>query len=351
MKFSHLIKIALVLNLLFAGNNPVSQAITSYDPQTIKQNLTEALESSMKTQQLQKVGEKKDKQQDFGAIPPPPPASERNKIADSASVSAPTNMPESQQGVRVDDPKPPYTTQNNGRENIQQRLPKKKFEYSIPDGAKIVKLGANNSLAMLKDEIAIVTFPFLISRVEYGTFVPRKEKEDKDRALKVEVRDNQLVLRSKTAGDIDYVVYGGDYPVIVTAHFNNDKVKSYSRYYAFVKPDNETKKAKKLTSDNHEETVIALNQALYFNYKLDGFKVDEEKKFYESKELNLQLIRERKITGKGYVGEVWLVSNVGDTKMTISEEIFNREGTYSVALLNYVLEPQKTTTMFIVRKQ
>lgn len=139
--------------------------------------------------------------------------------------------------------------------------------------------------------------------------------------------------------------------MIVTAHFNFDKVKSYSRYYAFVKPDNEAKKAKKLKSDNHEETIIALNQALFFNYKLDGFKVDTEKKFYESKELSLQLVRERKISGKGYVGEVWLVSNIGDSKMTLNEEIFNREGTYSVALLNYVLEPNKTTTMYIVRKQ
>lgn len=284
----------------------------------------------------------------FGAIPPPPPQSERSKIASLEDKKQDTPKEEDS---KSNNNKNRYVSDRDRNAGSQVNIPKKKFAYVIPDGAKKVKLEANNFLAMLKDEITIVTFPFLISRIEYGSFNPRKGEDERETALKVEVRDNQLVLRSKTAGDIDCVVYGGDYPVIVTAHFNFDKVKSYSRYYAFVKPDNEAKKAKKLKSDNHEETIIALNQALFFNYKLDGFKVDTEKKFYESKESSLQLVRERKISGKGYVGEVWLVSNIGDSKMTLNEEIFNREGTYSVALLNYVLEPNKTTTMYIVRKQ
>lgn len=57
----------------------------------------------------------------------------------------------------------------------------------------------------------------------------------------------------------------------------------------------------------------------------------------------------RRYTGRGLVGEKYLLTNVGAKPMVLAEQEFDREGVYAVAIENHNLRPGDSTNVYVIR--
>jgi conjugal transfer pilus assembly protein TraK len=57
----------------------------------------------------------------------------------------------------------------------------------------------------------------------------------------------------------------------------------------------------------------------------------------------------RRYTGRGLVGEKYLLTNVSAKPMVLAEQEFDREGVYAVAIENHNLRPGDSTNVYVIR--
>ena len=290
---------------------------------------------------------------------------EGGEVANMDAFDEPSETEEKSEQKKEDTPKKKSNKQTNSGNkgnskdngNTENLVPKKKFVYKIPIDAYRISLKADNTLKILADKVVVITFPFLITNVQSGAFIPKDKDKKLDTRIKIEVEDNKLFVSSKIGGDIDLLLQGGDYPVMLHLDIYNfnekDKEVNY-RYFAFEKSKEEVLEEKKptyrLMTETHEENIIQLNKALYYDLKLKGFKVVKNTEKFDVPSVGISLTREKTISGMGYVGEKWIIKNIGEGRVKLSEEAFFREGTYSIWLENTYLDQNKTSRMFIIRK-
>lgn len=277
--------------------------------------------------------------------------------ANNVSNSSPNEEENADEDERKNKKPKKQNAEGQKEGGLNALLPKKKFVYKIPVDAYRIPLKADNSIKILADRVVVVTFPFLISNIQSGAFHPKDKDRKLDTRIKIEVKDNKLFVSSKIGGDIDLLLQGGDYPVMLHLdiyNFNDKDKEVRYRYFAFEKSKEEISEEKKptyrLTTETHEENIIQLNKAMYYDLKLKGFKVTKNTEKYDVPEVGISLTREKTISGMGYIGEKWIVKNIGDGRVKLTEEAFFREGTYSIWLENTYLDKNKTSRMFIIRK-
>ncbi|PAF46188.1 hypothetical protein BKH46_08610 [Helicobacter sp. 12S02634-8] len=243
---------------------------------------------------------------------------------------------------------------------------KKGINYAntpIPKGAKKVTLAASVNVKVIEDKYSILDFPFLITSVDFGEFKGSANQDSvglpdleaikgKDYSpIKIEQTDNRLVINSSVRGKAQLVVWGGDFPVVINLYINKN---DGSTYYKFLDANNEQAKIaiKKLESNEHERVINILTTALYRDQIPRGYEKNSKKELYRYKKEEIKIIKDYSLQGRFYIAEKWDLINTSKKKtLNLYEEMFyTPDDTYSVSILSPVLEPMRSTSIYIIKR-
>ncbi|RDU72365.1 hypothetical protein CQA57_07110 [Helicobacter anseris] len=283
------------------------------------------------------------------------------KIGDNqTSLSMPTNKQDNKQDQGKDD-----LFLNNKQTKIEEYAPNKKIQkqYKVPQDAVIFEMKSYLEIPIVVDRYAIIDFPFAINvnrRTSFETRDPGKNngrinKQELQNIFSFQKQENKLILKSQITGSIDFLILGGDYPIVLKVFVNKNKGESY---YAIRNKQKNLEKdissVKKFEARTHEDVIASLIYGIKNGIAKDGYthrkNIDN---IFKLKKEKITLILREKLIGNQYVVEKWSVINDNKKPIQLYEEMFfeNNEKTpiYAISLDNDVIEKNRSTELLIVR--
>lgn len=240
-----------------------------------------------------------------------------------------------------------------------------KADYSntpTPTGAVSLDLKASMNIKILEGQYNILDFPFLITAVDFDEFkgIVRSDANDfpdsneqqtqEVSPISIDQKENRLVINSKVIGKTQMIVWGGEFPVIVNLTVNKKDGKPYYKILAKNKISDEVA-LRKLESNAHERVLNILVVALYKNIVPKGYEKTIDKQVFDLKKEGIKLVKEYSLNGRYYIAEKWNIINMDKKKdLNLYESMFYTPNTYSVSLLNNVLSPLRSTSIYIVKR-
>lgn len=260
------------------------------------------------------------------------------------------------------------TTQNNAMKQKSSTKARPKDEKLIsnhqtqehftdiaPKGSTTMDLTTSMTIRIIKDKYSILDFPFVITDVNFDEFQERAQAQSSEQnaeqsPINIEQKQNRLIINSKILGKTQMIVWGGEYPVIIDLLVNQKDGKNYYKFTAKIKKES-LESIRKLENNEHERVINILATAMYKNKIPRGYEKSSKKEFFILKKEKLRVIKEYSLIGKYYIAEKYDIINTSEkNSLHLYETMFYDESIYAVSLLSNILEPLKSTAMYIVRK-
>lgn len=170
------------------------------------------------------------------------------------------------------------------------------------------------------------------------------------KSISMEQAKNSVDIFPLKSGTTQIVVYGHKkFPMHINLTVSE---KAGASHFFFV----DTRKvngydqgrALKFEMVSHEKIVSKLMKYAFNNKVPSGYSQTRLGKTYDRKGMRFQL--HKKLKGKDYELNEWLVKNTGNGTVTLYEEMFYQNGIYAIAFENNRLNTGEATRMFIVQK-
>lgn len=246
---------------------------------------------------------------------------------------------------------------------VEEYAPTKKIQkqYKVPNDAIVYEMKSYLEIPIVVDHYAIIDFPFAINVNKRTNFETRDlgkgriNKQELQSIFSFQKQENKLILKSQITGSIEFLVLGGDYPIVLKVFVNKNKGDGY---YAIRNKQKNLERdmgsVKKFEARTHEDVIASLIYGIKNSVAKDGYthKKNIDNVFKLKKE-KLTLILREKLIGNQYVVEKWSVINDSKKPIQLYEEMFfeNNEKTpiYAISLDNDVIEKNRSTELLIVR--
>lgn len=247
------------------------------------------------------------------------------------------------------------TQDNMINSNIQTQ------DYSTtitPKGSTTMDLTTSMIIKIIEGKYSILDFPFMITGVDFDEFKERLQAQSttdsnqntEQSPISIEQKENRLIINSKIVGKTQMIVWGGEYPVIIDLIVNKKDGKNYYKFIAKEKKES-LESIRKLENNEHERIINILITAMYKDKIPRGYEKSDKKEFFILKKEKLRLIKEYSLIGRYYIAEKWDGININkENSLNLYETMFYDESIYAVSLLSNVLEPLKSTAIYIIRK-
>lgn len=168
----------------------------------------------------------------------------------------------------------------------------------------------------------------------------------KNDPINVKRGSHTISMYPKKYGEISFLVWGHDYPVMLKVKVTKDKAGP--THMKFVDYDEKLEEAKVLEKTSHEKMITVLISHLYKKKTPKGYQAKNRSKYYSIGNIKMKLVRS--IVGDSYRGDEWIIKNNYKVAKKFHEEIFYNDGIYAVSLENNVLQPKESTRLFVVRR-
>ncbi|WP_181882632.1 MULTISPECIES: type-F conjugative transfer system secretin TraK [unclassified Helicobacter] len=292
---------------------------------------------------------------------------------DTSSIQNNTPTQQQDTGFMQNQPMPaqnqtPSVT-NDPNSTNPVRTKKDYANMPIPVGAKLITMRTELVLPITQEKYTVIEFPFEI-RAEFGEFEAMLSQEEADslatasnsqnaaeqrQPISITQKENKLIINSSITGKAEAIIWGGPYPVVVNIVVNSKKNKNSSvGYYVIREQDVYVRNGsniKRLENNSHEKVLSIVTAAMYKDKKPKGYELKNIKKTYKYKDLGITLIHVYTLEGDHYLGEKWEIMNDDKKKsLNLYEEMFYAPNIYSISFLANPIEPKKSTSMYIVRK-
>lgn len=172
---------------------------------------------------------------------------------------------------------------------------------------------------------------------------PAKPKP-KEKYISISQNVNSFTFFARKVGVLKMVIWGYEHPILLTIKV--DKNDGFSSYQ-FILPQSESKEAVITEQGSHEKVVNEVMVHLFNQTLPKGYKSDSSDENFESNGFGLRL--NRKVIGKKYLGQEWILTNNSKERAVIHEESFYQKGVYGVSMETDAVNPTESIRVFIVR--
>lgn len=175
-----------------------------------------------------------------------------------------------------------------------------------------------------------------------GNLIP--SKKEKSKYISILQNTNSFTFFPKKEGVLKMVIWGYKHPILLT--LKASKEDGYASYQ-FVIPFSESKEVELIEQAPHEKIINDIMVHLFNQTLLKGYKNNSSDEMLESNGYTLRL--NRRLIGKKYLGEEWILSNNSKEQGSIHEESFYQNGVYGVSLEADAIDINQSIRVFIVR--
>ena len=220
--------------------------------------------------------------------------------------------------------------------NITSFLPIKKII------TKVKKVGKEK--VNLDDDLVRKPIPKKVKKVDSSKLKKTINQRKKSKYISITQNINSLTFFTRKEGIIKMVIWGYDHPILLTLRVSR---KDGFGLYKFILPQSKNKDAIDMEQSSHEKVINKLMVHLFNQTLPNGYKSISKDINFISNGFAMRL--NRKLIGKRYTAEEWILTNHTDVDSEIHEESFYQSGVYGVSLEVDSLKQEESTRVFIVR--